>query len=457
MKLEMKQKTSKYLNKSEQKSKYIKGFGISLIVFFVVFAFLYVNRTPEFLKNSSDVQNQVLRFKSHDSKFAIFYPDDQVISQQIDLVIEDIKTDLISKQLDKDLYKVDSDLSIINERYYSTVFSLSNEINTVFDTYINLYDNQLKEEIVLYDVINHSLKVQLSNDLRFHYKSKKINDEKAYTNEFLELTQVNQPIYQNLYLTNDSLVLVVNPNELFNEEVIEISYKLEDVVNYLNLDLKITSSNKPLISQRYVDPSRPIVALTFDDGPVAVNTTIAIEALQKYDSSASFFMLGNLMHQNHDLIRRMISEGQEIATHSYNHPKLTRYKDEEKLDFQLNENQRILDEITNSSYEIKLFRPPYGAYNLQMLSQSTDAFIMWSLDTLDWKTRNIEETHKTIVENVKDGDIILMHDLHYESVMAIDNVLKSLVDMGYQVVSVSEMMNAKGIELIAGESYESGR
>ena len=163
------------------------------------------------------------------------------------------------------------------------------------------------------------------------------------------------------------------------------------------------------------------------------------------------------MHKNSELLLRMISQGFEIASHSYNHPNLKRIKDDEELLYQLNENQAILDKITNSTYEINLFRPPYGAYNDDILQASDDSFIMWSVDTLDWKNKDIDANYNAIIDNVKDGDIILLHDLYYVTAESVDKVAHELTKMGYQIVTVTEMMQAKNIELVAGEVYSSGR
>ena len=79
--------------------------------------------------------------------------------------------------------------------------------------------------------------------------------------------------------------------------------------------------------------------------------------------------------------------------------------------------------------------------------------ILWNIDTLDWKTRNAEATVNTVMESVKDGDIILMHDIHTESVDAAVELIPKLIDAGFQLVTVSEMAAAKGIVLENGKSY----
>ncbi|MDE6830114.1 MAG: hypothetical protein K2P34_07280, partial [Lachnospiraceae bacterium] len=97
--------------------------------------------------------------------------------------------------------------------------------------------------------------------------------------------------------------------------------------------------------------------------------------------------------------------------------------------------------------------PPYGAISDTMKASVGMPMILWNIDTLDWKTRNAEATVNTVMESVKDGDIILMHDIHTESVDAAVELIPKLIDAGFQLVTVSEMAAAKGIVLENGKSY----
>ena len=455
MKIEKKQ--TEYLKQSYSNKKYKIAILIITISICLIVIVMYQNRLPNYLKTTDSINNSVERFNDKESEFAIFYPNDEIIKTNIDKIVDNIKIYLISKGLIKDNYKVENQFSVIDDRYYSIKFDLSSENNGILESYFYLYDNHLQQNININDILSLSLKTKISNDLRYYYKENHVNDDFAYTNDFYEQTQIGQVIYNNIYINNEYLVLYINSNELGNDEIIEIKYNLCDVVIDLDLELSIEYSGVKLENNRYVDPNRKMVAFTFDDGPIKDNATIAIETLQKFDAGATFFMQGYLMHNNHEVILRMIKDGYEIGSHSYNHPKITKIRSDEDLEYQLNENQRILDEITNSSYQINLFRPPYGAYNDKVLQASNDAFIMWSLDTLDWKTRDEQLIYDSIINSVKDGDIVLLHDLYFSTVNSLEIILTELVNMGYQVVSVSEMMQAKNIDLLEQKVYHSAK
>ena len=455
MKIERKQNDIVNHGDGDKRNKVIIVFIV--LVISIIAIVMFKNRIPNYLKTTKAINNSVERFKDKDSEFAIFYPNDEILEINMDTIVENIKMDLISKELLKDNYKVENQLFIVDDRYYSMKFDLTSENNTVNDSYIYLYDNHMQENIKLNEILSLSIKTKISNDLRYYYKNNHVNDDFAYTNDFYEQTQINQAIYNNIYINNECLILYINPNQLGNDEMIEIKYNLSDVVSDLNLELSIESSGVILENNRYIDPNRKMVAFTFDDGPINENTTIAIETLQKFDAGATFFMQGYLMRNNHELILRMIKDGFEIGSHSYSHPKITKIRSEGDLEYQLNENQRILDEITNSSYQINLFRPPYGAYNDKVLQASNDAFIMWSLDTLDWKSKDEQLIYDAIINNVVDGDIILLHDLHLITVKSLEKIMVELVNMGYQIVSFSEMMEAKNIEVLEQNVYYSAK
>ena len=98
-------------------------------------------------------------------------------------------------------------------------------------------------------------------------------------------------------------------------------------------------------------------------------------------------------------------------------------------------------------------RPPYGAIS-QTVKENVDMpMILWNIDTLDWKTRDAEKTIENVMENVKDGDIILLHDIHTETIDAAIKLIPMLQEEGYQLVTVSELAGAKGIKMEKGAKY----
>ena len=110
-----------------------------------------------------------------------------------------------------------------------------------------------------------------------------------------------------------------------------------------------------------------------------------------------------------------------------------------------------MQELTGWQYTIKHFRPPYGAANATVKENSAYPLIMWSIDTLDWKTLDPVQTVENTMAAVKDGSIVLMHDIHAETVTAVESLLPQLIDAGYQLVTVDEMLQARGTEVYNGQ------
>lgn len=202
-------------------------------------------------------------------------------------------------------------------------------------------------------------------------------------------------------------------------------------------------------SESDVDPEKPMIALTFDDGPGA-RTDELLDALEKYDARATFFMLGDKVEKYGDTVRRMMEIGCELGNHSYSHADLTKLEPENvKMQIEVTSDQvaKVAGQRTS------VMRPPYGAINETVRENVGMPMILWSIDTLDWKTRNVQATIDTVMENVQDGDIILMHDIHTQSIDAAIQLIPMLQEEGYQLVTVSEMADAREITLENGEKY----
>lgn len=210
------------------------------------------------------------------------------------------------------------------------------------------------------------------------------------------------------------------------------------------------------LAKRSIDPNKPMIALTFDDGP-SEHTGIILDVLEKYNARATFFVIGNnLKEKNIPVVQRAISLGNEIGNHTVSHPDLTQ-KSTSVVSSQIDGVEKALREITGT--KPNLLRPPYGSYNRQVLNQLSKkgyACILWSVDTLDWKTKSADSTTKTVLEKAKDGDIVLMHDSQKSSALAMERIVKGLQDKGYQLVTVSELAKQRG-QLNAGKAYSSFR
>lgn len=198
-----------------------------------------------------------------------------------------------------------------------------------------------------------------------------------------------------------------------------------------------------------VDPNKPMVALTFDDGP-GERTGELLDALDKYGAHATFFMQGKNIGSHQDEIRRMKEVGCELGSHSYDHPDFTKL-DAGGIKDQMDRTDQELHDIVGQGATV--MRPPYGAINDTVKATVRKPMILWNIDTLDWKTRNAQMTINEVMTKAKDGDIILMHDIHSESIDAAIELIPKLIAQNYQLVTVSEMAAAKGIRMEDGGRY----
>lgn len=197
------------------------------------------------------------------------------------------------------------------------------------------------------------------------------------------------------------------------------------------------------------DQKRQMVALTFDDGP-GKYTDKLLDCLEENDAKATFFMLGTNVPSWPDTIKRMKELGCELGNHSYNHPQLPSLTGEQVTE-QFQKTNSLLEEACGSPATVA--RTPYGAQDENILSYVGMPCFMWSIDTLDWQSLNADSVYNVTMDNVSDGDIILMHDIHETSVDAAIRLIPDLIEKGYKLVTVSELAKANGIELENGKSY----
>ncbi len=199
-----------------------------------------------------------------------------------------------------------------------------------------------------------------------------------------------------------------------------------------------------------IDPSKPMVALTYDDGPYDVVTNRILDVLEKNNARATFFIVGSRASSYKSCLVRSVSLGCEIGNHTYNHTILTSASPE-KIKSEIEATNNAVKKITGVSPVI--VRAPGGSVNSKVKSNVKFPLFNWSVDTLDWKNRNSSSVVSSIKNNVRDGSIVLMHDLYGSTATASEQVIPWLIKEGYQLVTVSELMAVKGIDAKAGNLY----
>lgn len=194
----------------------------------------------------------------------------------------------------------------------------------------------------------------------------------------------------------------------------------------------------------YIDINLKTLALSFDDGPSKYTSDI-IELLDKYGYNATFFVVGNKIEENVETLKK-ISEKNEIGNHTFNHIWATRYSNNYIID-EINKTDELIYKFTKK--KTTLFRPSYGAINNTIKSSINKDIVLWSLDSSDWKRKNSNKIAEYVLNNVKDNDIILMHDTYKRTLDSLKVILPELKKRNYQVVSISTLYKVRELR-----SYE---
>lgn len=182
------------------------------------------------------------------------------------------------------------------------------------------------------------------------------------------------------------------------------------------------------------------IALTFDDGPHTAYDTRILNALNKVQGKATFFMVGSAIPYNAEIVRKIAEQGSEIANHSYNHPDFTGLSAAQIAE-QLNLTSNLIAEYSGS-YP-KYMRVPYGSYNAFVMSQIPYPVILWSLDTQDWLYRDAQYVASQMI-NAPAGSIILLHSIHPTTAQAVEIALPQMYKAGYRFVTISELLALYG-------------
>ena len=192
------------------------------------------------------------------------------------------------------------------------------------------------------------------------------------------------------------------------------------------------------------EKKRPMLALTFDDGP-SEYTDELLDCLEENNARATFFMLGPNVELYPDTVKRMQEMGCDIGSHSWNHWDLMTL-DEDTIADEFAKTDEAL--IKACGQPASVARAPYGSADQYVYDIVQKPFFMWSLDTLDWQLLDAQADYDAVMNgDLTDGSIILMHDIHEPSVQAALKLIPDLVAKGYKLVTVSEMAEAKGVEL----------
>lgn len=232
----------------------------------------------------------------------------------------------------------------------------------------------------------------------------------------------------------------------------EITLDYKEIAGYVNPEFIDPDSIKGSLPEP-LDPNKKYISLTFDDGPNPKTTPRLLTILKEKGVKATFFMLGQNVVKHEDLVKQVAAEGHEVASHSYSHPQLTTV-----------DAQRVKEEVQKTDKAIfhaigKIptdFRPPYGAVNTEVARIIGKPIIQWSVDSQDWQSHNADAIIKRINDTAYNDTIVLMHDIHPETVDSVAGVIDSLREQGYEILPSRQLLGnrAKPLHMYYGSTDE---
>ena len=337
-------------------------------------------------------------------------------------------------------------------------FKLINE-DLITDNIKNVvYFNEETGEYASYFIDMRDGKLTLFSNLLHKEHIKDFNDKER------DLLYLKYPdfIVNGIYNSDTKRMYVVYPNLIkiyykdvvtspsFNEQI-TLTINNNEIYKYLNYDYELDDEYQNE-SAYDIDPTKKYVAFTFDDGPSSANTVDIVNYLKSTRSHATFFMQGQYMNRYPDILKYVLDNGNEVGSHTYTHINLLKSK-KGKIESEITATENKYYELTGN--HISLLRPPYGSINNSIKEAYDYTYILWSVDTNDWRYKDSERLYDYVINSVEDGDIILMHDIHETTKIGVEKIMPELYVRGYRVVSVSELANIKGKTLEKHVSYRS--
>ena len=202
-----------------------------------------------------------------------------------------------------------------------------------------------------------------------------------------------------------------------------------------------------------IDPDKKLIALTFDDGPSNRNTNRILDVLEQYNARATFFIIGKRIEGRQEVIARAISLGCEIGSHTWGHSDFTKYP-KRILISSLSQVDEAMQ--TNFGYTMTLFRPPYGSINKDVEEGAEDmgyTMVLWSGSSHDWSIEDPDKIYRNTFNCAQDGAIVLFHDIYDFTADAIERIVPDLIEQGYQLVTVSELIAMDETPVEPGDRY----
>lgn len=406
------------LNYKNQLYKYFLYISALLVTLFIIVNVFY----KEQAKDLKDVKTSTITYKDELTEVNVEYPrfkDDKINKLITDIIYDYVKEfkkfDTVQKSL------------IMNYKLY------------YFDNYVNITFN-----------IENTLEKAKNKNILLNLKNKEISYiSSVYDKEYLE-NEINEIVYYKYQTDVYEKIKESNINNntyIIDENKIEVYF---NNINFENLDyipyIIIPLTEDTFNEDEVPDENKKYIAFTFDDGP-SKYTKELLKTLELNDSTATFFMLGNRMKYNEEIVKEVYKSSSEVASHTYSHKNLNKLSKDDILK-EINSTSIIFNKITNDN--IKYIRPPYGNYN-DTVKSTKFPIILWNIDPKDWLVKDSTKVYNSVLKHACDGCIVLMHDLYPTTIEAVKMLIPKLNSLGYEVVSISDLVKYKNYNLKNGE------
>lgn len=411
-----------------QYKKYLKPKYIIVLVTMIVLGFILLTTNIRFIGKRS-IHDDALRYSNRHC--LVFYPDTKKGAK--------IAKEICQNEKNFSIYDYTlvpyGDYYLVN---YANGYSyyIDEDFN---DVEIGKISNKGKE--IISDYLKFTLKKQNPD---FYYNSKNILslywDKLDFSNVTYELIKD----YLKCYFP-------------------EYECEFEVPLKYLQKELSMNFGySKQLYSKPvYIDDNHPVIAFSFDDGPQLwvdkkqSSTVQIVDSLYKYDATATFYVVGDCLEERnvwddfevYNLLKNSINHGNEYGSHTNDHSiYLTERSSAESIRKAIEEPGLYIKDFIG--YDVKTYRPTGGLYDDDVLDAQPYPAILWNVDSDDWDIRDAKAIYdKVINTNLETGDVILFHDIYDSTSESIEMLLPELIDKGYQIVSVSQLLKYLDIDI----------
>ncbi|MCL2676479.1 MAG: polysaccharide deacetylase family protein [Streptococcaceae bacterium] len=398
------------------------------IIILSLLAFLIIGISASvYFTNKHEIQQSKETLSSLQSKVESDYLDKYYPKNITDKDIDTLKSELAHKKNDL----ISADYKIINDKItlLSQQIALKSQINSLFTQPVitgQTYTEKPLKEGITTDNIN---KIDVSK-----IPQDKFSDllNKAKSSASSQLSIINQATSALDEASKKPTPDNIQKAQDLTDKLLDSQLKNLNQASIQRLKVKSATADKAYVMKK------KLIALTFDDGPNPATTPLLLNELQKENVKVTFFSLGQNIQANPDIIKREAKEGNEIASHTWDHKDLTTLSPSQQLD-EITGTQKLIKQLTGQDNHF--FRPPYGSINNSALNVSDNAAILWSIDARDWaRTSDVSGTVQAAVSAAHPGAIIIMHDIHLWSVQAVPQIIKTLKSQGYTFVTVSQLL-----------------